>query len=83
MVRSGCLRQKRRGSRRRTHLAFRTSQGEEKGELLTDGIHTHFQPIFFSNRLGDDLLLDCKVTSLEKDLVSWFRKEVASIVNCP
>jgi hypothetical protein len=26
-------------------------------------------------RLGDDALLNCKVTSLEKDLVSWLRKD--------
>ena len=27
----------------------------------------------YSARLGDDALLDCRVTSLERDLVSWFR----------
>ena len=28
----------------------------------------------YSARLGADALLDCKVTSLERDLVSWFRE---------
>ena len=27
----------------------------------------------YTARLGEDALLDCRVTSLEKDLVSWFR----------
>ena len=27
----------------------------------------------YSARLGADALLDCRVTSLERDLVSWFR----------
>ena len=31
----------------------------------------------YSARLGDDALLDCKVTSLERDLVSWFRGAAA------
>ena len=31
----------------------------------------------YTARLGEDALLDCRVTSLERDLVSWFREAAA------